>query len=164
MIPYVQPAAGALGDLANVAADLTDSDTDVPDTVSKMGDTIDNARQAQNKATASKKKAEAEAKKARTQAEQRQKRQASLAAKWLGATWPTGIGPPLPAPAKSFKALQVSDAQIEAELAKLGGFQPRVADGHRRPANADADQARIFGGLCALLNEIAGELRPPRRQ
>lgn len=154
VIPYVQPAAGALGDLANVAADLTDSDTDVPDTVSKMGDTIDKARQAQNKATAAKKKAEAEAKKAKDTKPNSGKKQASLAAKGWGDV-ADGIGPAVSRAGEAFKALQVSDAQIEAELAKLEDSSPewQTVTGDLRTLNAD--KARIFGGLCALLNEIA---------
>ncbi len=154
VIPYVQPAAGALGDLASMAADMSDSDADIPDTVSKMGDTIDKARKAYKKAQAAKKKAAEAAKKAKSEKPNASTGSASLAAKgWADVA--DGIGPAVSHAGEAFKALQVSDAEIEGELAKLADSSPEWTEITDELRALNVDKARIFGNLCTLLNEIA---------
>lgn len=115
VVPVGQPALGAVGSLAGVAADfIGDDGTGAPDTVSKLGDVFTKARAAAKKADAAARKAEKE--KGSGSAKDAESAKAGASA-W--AQVGDGLGPALSQVSHGLKALQVPRSEVEAELQRL---------------------------------------------
>lgn len=145
VVPIGQPVLGTIGDLANIAADINEEG--VPDTVTKMGGTIKKAREAANKA----KKAKEEAKK-----KEKEPKDAEAAKKKAGA-WEiagNGFGPALSIAGEAIGALQVSDEQIEVELAKLAAANPKWKSLTDQIRTLNKDKSSLFTQLSAVLQAM----------
>ncbi|HTI70323.1 MAG TPA: SH3 domain-containing protein, partial [Candidatus Limnocylindria bacterium] len=145
VIPVGQPVLGTIGDLVNIAADIDVEGT--PDTVTKMGGTIKKARDAANKA----KKAKEEAKKKDKPAGDKE------TAKKKAGAWEiagNGFGPALSIAGEAIGALQVSDEQIEVELAKLTAASPKWKALTDQIRTLNKDKAKLFTQLSAVLQAM----------
>jgi cell fate (sporulation/competence/biofilm development) regulator YlbF (YheA/YmcA/DUF963 family) len=144
-VPVGQPVLGTIGKLANIAADIKEEG--VPDTVSKMGETIGKAREAAKKA----KKAKEEAKKKDKDAAD------GAAAKKKASAWEKagdGLGPALSMAGEAIGALQVSEEEIEVELAKLIAASPKWKALTESIRALNKDKSALFKQLGAVLHAI----------
>jgi hypothetical protein len=145
VVPVGQPVLGTLGDLANIAADIDVEG--VPDTVTKIGGTIKKARDAANKA----KKAKEEAKKKEKEPKDKE------AAKKKASAWEiagNGFGPALSIAGEAIGAMQVSDEQIEVELAKLSAANPKWKALTDQIRALNKDKSRLFTELSSVLQAL----------
>jgi len=145
VIPVGQPVLGTIGDLVNIASDIDVEG--VPDTVTKMGGTITKAREAANKS-----------KKAKDEAAKKEKAAADApAAKKKAGAWEiagNGFGPALSIAGEAIGALQVSDEQIETELAKLTAANPKWKALTDQIRKLNKDKASLFTQLSAVLQAM----------
>jgi hypothetical protein len=145
VIPVGQPVLGTLGKIANIAADIADEGT--PDTVSKIGETISKAREAAKKAG-----------KAKEEAKKKDKDAADApAAKNKASAWEKagdGLGPALSMAGEAIGALQVSEEEIEVELARLVAASPKWKSITESIRSLNKDKSRVFRELNAVLLAI----------
>lgn len=145
VIPVGQPVLGTIGKLASTAADVKEEG--VPDTLGKMGDTIKKAREAAEKA-----------KKAKDEAKKKDKAAADAPeAKKKAAAWEVagkGLGTALSMAGEAIGALQVSEEEIDAELAKLVASSPKWKALTAKISALNKDKTRLFTELGAVLLAI----------
>lgn len=144
VVPVGQPVLGTIGKLADIAADVNEEG--VPDTMSKMGDTIKKARAAAKKAEAAKKKAK---EKAKGKDEKEAKEEASAWGK-VG----DGLGSALSMAGGAIGALQVSEEEIEVELAKLTASSPEWDKMVEEIRALNKDKSKLFTRLSTVLQAI----------
>ncbi len=144
VVPVGQPVLGTVGSLAGIVADIDDEGA--PDTLSKMGDTISKAREAANKATSVRGKA----KKAKAGEDEESAQDESSAWAAVG----DGLGPALSLAGEAIGALQVSESEIEIELAKLAAADPAWHALVARIRSLNKDKGRIFHQLSQVLQAI----------
>ncbi|HEY0320579.1 MAG TPA: SH3 domain-containing protein [Pyrinomonadaceae bacterium] len=144
VVPIGQPVLGTVGKLANIAADVREEG--VPDTMSKMGDTIKKAREAAKKAEAAKKKAK---EKAKGKDEKEAKEEASV---WGKAG--DGLGSALSMAGGAIGALQVSEEEIEVELAKLTASSPEWDKMVEEIRTLNKDKSKLFTRLSIVLQAL----------
>jgi len=145
VIPVGQPVLGTIGKLANIAADIQEEGT--PDTVSKIGDTIKKARDAANKAKQAKEKAKKKSKKPENSKEAKEE-----ASGW--AKVGNGLGPALSMAGGAIGALQISEDEIEVELAKMTAASPKWKDIVNQIRTLNRDKASLFKELSKVLQAI----------
>jgi hypothetical protein len=144
VVPVGQPMLGTIGKLADIASDVQEEG--VPDTMSKMGDTIKKARTAAKKAEAAKKKAK---EKAKGKDKEEAKEEASAWGK-VG----DGLGPALSMAGGAIAALQVSEEEIEVELAKLVASSPEWGKMVEEIRTLNKDKAKLFTRLSIVLQAL----------
>jgi hypothetical protein len=144
VVPVGQPVLGTIGKLADIAADVKEEG--VPDTLSKMGGTIKKAREAAKKAEAAKKKAK---EKSKGKDEKEAKEEASL---WGKAG--DGFGSALSMAGGAIGALQVSEEEIEVELAKLTASNPEWNKMVEEIRTLNKDKSKLFTRLSTVLQAL----------
>jgi hypothetical protein len=147
VIPVGQPALGTLGSLAGAAADITDDGA--ADTLGKMGDILKDARDAAKEAKEAADEAESETKadKAKDEATAKKK-----VLQWGKAA--DGLGPAISQMGEAVAALQVSQEEIDAELAKLKAQNPEWNEMADEIEDFNQQKASFFEELMDALQSI----------
>lgn len=140
-VPIGQPVLGTIGKLADIAADIDENGK--ADTITKMGDTIKKASDAAAKARQAKEKAKEKAKGKPPKQEK---------ASW-GAVG-KGLGPALSMAGGAIGALQVSDDEIEVQLAKMTASNPKWNAMVEQIRTLNKDKAELFPKLSRVLQAI----------
>ena len=145
VVPVGQPVLGTLGKLADFAVDIKEEGT--PDTLSRMGETIEKAREAAKTA-----------KNAKEEAKKKEKEPAdATAAKMKAGAWEIagdGLGPALSIAGEAIGAMQVSEDEIEVELAILIAASPKWKTLTDAIRTLNKDKSSLFNQLGAVLQAI----------
>jgi hypothetical protein len=145
VVPVGQPVLGTIGKLATFAADIKEEG--VPDTFSKIGETIKKAREGASKGNKAKEEAAKPAKDPATPDEAKKK-----ASAWAKAG--DGLGPALSMAGEAIGALQVSEDEIEVELAKLIAASTKWKEMVEQIRTLNQDKAKLFNQLSEVLQAI----------
>lgn len=150
VIPVGQPALGTIGSLSAVAADFVGGDPDAaPDTLSKMAEVL-------NKANEAAEKAQAASDKAKKEKDAPAPKDAS-AAKTRSSAWATagkGLGPALSLVSEGVKALQVPQAEVDAELARLESEDPEWHQLTRAIGDLNEKKISLFCDLADAIQSV----------
>lgn len=147
VVPVGQPVLGTVGNLAGVAADYDENGP--ADTVGKIGDVLTKARDAANKSKKAGNQARDEKKSVPAKDE---KAASSKAALW--ATAGDGLGPALSQVGQAIAALQVPQAEIDAELQRLQAESPQWNELVEDIRELNAQKAEFFTELTNALQAL----------